>query len=182
MNDMKLLAVVTLPSIYHSCSTWKNLWGEEVTLVSMKNCTYRNVRKHRDINNGEQYIALGISIKFGNLNKIKITSSESKSHLGITGKELTTSLGLKVIRKLKKVERAKFSITEFSRKYLYNIIREFKDVHYKGYVRKRYKHIPPYSYLYTSRNLAKFIMSTQKMSNSRGSVGTQTMITQKVIS
>ena len=26
MNDMKILAVVTLLSIYHGCSTWKTFW------------------------------------------------------------------------------------------------------------------------------------------------------------
>ena len=59
MINMKLLAVVTPPSIYHGCSTQKtfleeNLIGEEkFTLcefiaVNMKNCGDRNVRKHRD--------------------------------------------------------------------------------------------------------------------------------------
>ena len=53
---MKLLAVVTPPSIYHGCSTWKTFWEENYTLgeftpVNMKNCDRHNVRKHREINN-----------------------------------------------------------------------------------------------------------------------------------
>ena len=55
--NMKLLKVVTSPSIYHSCSTWKNFWKEwfklgEFTPVNMKCFGRHNVFKHRDINNG----------------------------------------------------------------------------------------------------------------------------------
>ena len=49
MLNMKLLAVVTPPSIYHGCSFWKTLWEEsftdeekftlgEFSAVNMKNC------------------------------------------------------------------------------------------------------------------------------------------------
>ena len=31
MMNMNILAVVTPPSIYHGCSTWKKLWGESFT-------------------------------------------------------------------------------------------------------------------------------------------------------
>ena len=41
----------------------------------MKICGSFNIKKYREINNGDQYIALGISLKFGNLDKIKITYS-----------------------------------------------------------------------------------------------------------
>ena len=53
---MKLLAVVTLPYIYHGCSTQKKFWEENLTPVNMKNCGHRNVRKHRYIKNVEKYI------------------------------------------------------------------------------------------------------------------------------
>ena len=33
---MKLLSVVTPPSIYHDCYTWKILWEEKFTLVNVK--------------------------------------------------------------------------------------------------------------------------------------------------
>ena len=56
MVNMNILAVVTPPSIYHSCSTQKTLWEESFTgeeklfsAVNMKNCGRRNVRKHKDI-------------------------------------------------------------------------------------------------------------------------------------
>ena len=43
--------------------------------MNTKNYGRQNVRKHRNINNGEQYVVLDISLKFGNLDKMKITSS-----------------------------------------------------------------------------------------------------------
>ena len=60
MMNMKLLAVVTPPFIYHGCSTHKTFWEgkftgqEKLTLgdfsaVNTKNCGFRNVSKHRDI-------------------------------------------------------------------------------------------------------------------------------------
>ena len=51
MMKMKLIAVVTPPSIYHGCSTWKMFWdgkftGEEKLFlaVNMKKCGRCNVR------------------------------------------------------------------------------------------------------------------------------------------
>ena len=57
MMNMKLLSVVTPPSIYYGCSDRKTLWEEEFiseenftlgefTAVNMKNCDHPNVRKH----------------------------------------------------------------------------------------------------------------------------------------
>ena len=99
MNDMELLAVVTPLSIYNGCSTWKTFWEEKFTQVNMKNSGRCNVRKHRDIKNGDQYVVLDISLKFGNLENIKTTYSEPTDYLVIPGKGLITSLGLKAIRR-----------------------------------------------------------------------------------
>ena len=79
--NMNLLAVVTPPFIYHVCSAWARFWKEkftpgEFTPVNMKNRGRRNVRKHREIKNGEKYITLDISMNFGSLDKMKITSSD----------------------------------------------------------------------------------------------------------
>ena len=56
MMNMKLLEVVTPPSIYHGCSTRKTFWEEKFTgkenlflAVNMKNCVRRNVRKPKEI-------------------------------------------------------------------------------------------------------------------------------------
>ena len=83
--NMKLLAVVTPPSIYHDCSTWKMFWEEKFTgeenlflAVNMKNCGPCNVRKHKDIKCSDKYVTFDISLKFDNNDKMKITSSESK--------------------------------------------------------------------------------------------------------
>ena len=58
---------------------------------------------------------------------------------------------------------------------LSNIIKDFKDLPYKGYFRKRFKHMPSDSYFYLTIQLAKFVMI-----NSRGPVITQNMGTQKM--
>ena len=50
--NMKFLVVVTPPSIYHGCSTWKIYWEEKFTPMIMKNCGRHNVSKHRDIKDG----------------------------------------------------------------------------------------------------------------------------------
>ena len=49
--------------------------------VNMKNCGRHNVRKHKEIKGSDKYVTLDISLKFDSLDKIKITSSESKGKL-----------------------------------------------------------------------------------------------------
>ena len=85
---MKLLSVVTPPSIYYGCSAWKTFWEGKFTgkgnlflAVNMKNCGHRNVRKHKDIKGSDKYVTLDISLKFYSLDKMKIISSESKINL-----------------------------------------------------------------------------------------------------
>ena len=88
MMNMQLLEVVTPPSIYRGCSTWKTFWEENITgnenlflAVNMKNCGRCNVSKHKDIKSTDKYVTLDISLKFDILVKMKITSSESKGKL-----------------------------------------------------------------------------------------------------
>ena len=95
--NMKILAVVTPPYIYHGYSTRKTFLEENFIPMNMKNCGCCNIRKHR-----EKYITLDISLKFGSLDKMKILSSYPRDYLVIPGKGLITSLGLKTIRKSKK--------------------------------------------------------------------------------
>ena len=87
MMNMKPLAVVTPPFIYHGCSTRKKFWekkftGEEklFSVVDTKNCGPQNVRKHREIKGSDKYVTLDISLKFDSMDKMKITSSESKDN------------------------------------------------------------------------------------------------------
>ena len=83
--NMKVLVVVTPPSIYHGCSTWNMLWEEKFTgkqdlfhSLNMKNCGRRKVRKHKEIRASDKCVTLNISAKFDSLNKMETTSSESK--------------------------------------------------------------------------------------------------------
>ena len=85
--DMKILAVVTPPSMYPGYLTWKTFWEENFTgeekvfsAVNMKNCGRRNVRKHKDIKCSDNYVTLDISLKLDILDRMKITSSESKEN------------------------------------------------------------------------------------------------------
>ena len=99
---MKFLAVVTPPSIYHGCSTWKMFLEEKFRgkeslflSVNMKNCDSRNVRKHKEIRDSDKYVTLDISEKFDSLNKMETTSSESKEKLERSGKGLVVALAFK---------------------------------------------------------------------------------------
>ena len=74
---MKFLVVVTPPSIYHGCSTWKMFWEEKFTgkqdsfqSVNMKNCGRCKVRKHKEIRGSYKYVTLNISEKFYSLNNM----------------------------------------------------------------------------------------------------------------
>ena len=83
MMNTKLLAFLTPPYIYHGCSTRKKFWEEKFTLgefsaVNMKNCGRRNVRKHTEIKGSDKYVTLYISLKFGSMDKVIITSSDPK--------------------------------------------------------------------------------------------------------
>ena len=69
MVNMKILAAVTPPSIYHDCSTWKTFWEEKFTgeeklfsAVNMKEFVLRIVRKHREIKSSNKYVTLDISL------------------------------------------------------------------------------------------------------------------------
>ena len=121
----------------------------------MKMCGCHNFRRHRDIKNGDKYINLDISLTFGSLDKMKITSSHPNDYLRRPGKGLINLLGIKTIGSSKKNKKARYDINNVSMKDLSNIIKEFEKLPWKGYVRKRLKHAPTDSYFYLSRQLAK---------------------------
>ena len=116
---MKFIVVVTPPSIYHGCSTWKTFWEEKFTgkkqdlfeSVNVRNCGQRNVRKHKNIKGSYKcvtlniYDILNISEKFDDLNKMETTSSESPVDLEISGKGLVTDLALKTKARSKNIKR-----------------------------------------------------------------------------
>ena len=167
--NMKLLAVVTPPSIYHGCSTHKTFWeGKftdeekftlgELSAVNMNNCGSRNVRGNRDIKGSDNYVSLDISLKFGSLDKIRITSSDPKDNLVGLRKGFITSLGLKSNAIPKKYKKARYAIKNVIMNDLSKIIRDFDKLPYKIYERRRPKHDPNDSYFYLSRQLANFLM------------------------
>ena len=126
--------------------------------VNMKNCDRRNVGKHREIRGSDKYVTLDISLKFDILDKIKITSSESKEKLERSRKELITSLGFKDKVRPHKYKNARYAIVNVSKKYLSKIIREFEKLTYESYEKKRPKHEPTDSYFYLARHLVKCMM------------------------
>ena len=92
MMNTKLLSVVTQTYIYHGCCTFKTFLEEkftgeerfkigEFTAVNMRNWGYLNVRKHIEIKGSDNYLALGILLKFGSLYKKRITSSDQTDNL-----------------------------------------------------------------------------------------------------
>ena len=74
---MDFLVVVTPPSFYHGCFTWKTFLEEKFTgkknlflYVNMKNCGCRKVREHKEIKGSDKIVTLDISAKFDSLNKM----------------------------------------------------------------------------------------------------------------
>ena len=170
MMNMKLLSVVSPQSIYHSCSTWKTFWDEKITgkeklfsAVNMKNFGRCNVMKHKEIKGSDKYVTLDISLKFDNLDKMKIAYSESKDKLEILGKELITSLGFNSKVRPKKYKKSRYAIRNVSKKDLSKIIREFETIEKLPYAKKRPKHEPTDSYFYLARQLAKCMMRSDTL-------------------
>ena len=170
---MKLLAVVTPPSIYRGCSTRKTFWEEKFTgkedfflSVNMTNCGRRNVRKHKEIMGNEKYVTLkkhkeirgsdkyvtlDISSKFDSLYKIKITSLESRGKLERSGKGLITSLGFKTKVRSQNYKKARYAIENVSEKDISKNIKKFGKILKLPYKNKRPKHEPNESYFHLSR-------------------------------
>ena len=61
----------------------------------MKKCGRCNVWKNREIKGSDKYVMLDITLEFGSLDKIRMTSSEPEDNLGKSGKGLITSMGIK---------------------------------------------------------------------------------------
>ena len=61
----------------------------------MKNSGGSNVRRHSEIKGSDKYVTLDISLKIYSLDKMKITSSDSRDNLVRPVKGFITSLGIK---------------------------------------------------------------------------------------
>ena len=173
--NINILSVVTPLYIYHGCSTQKMFWEEKFTPVITKKFGRCNVRKHRDINYGDNYTTLYIYLDFGSLENMEITSSEPKYYLGISVKGLITYLGIKNIITQNKNKKARYTITNVSLKNIYRIIKEFEKLPYEGYVQKRFKHLPTDIQFYLAIQLAKCMM---RLNLHIGPVRTQMTTTQ----
>ena len=110
-------------------------WGGKFTgkenlflAVNTKNYGRRNVRKHKEIKGSDKYVTLDISLKFDNLDKMKITSSQSKGKLEKSGKGLITSLGFKAKVRPHKYKKPRYAIGNASKKDLSKIIREIEKI------------------------------------------------------
>ena len=114
--------------------------------------------KHREIKDIDKYIALDILLELGSLDNMVITYSKPKDFLVGSGKGFITSPGVKANVDPKKCKKASYTVEYFSMKDLSNIIREFENLPYKGYERKRPKHQHTDSYFYLARQLAKCVM------------------------
>ena len=167
---MKVLAFLTPPSIYHGCSTQKKFWEEKFTgkenlflAANMENCGRRNVKKQKEIKGSDKYVTLNIPSKFYSLDKIKITSSESKGKLERSGKGLITSLGFKTKATPQKYKKARYAIVNVSKKYLSKIIREFEKFEKLPSEKKRPKNEPTDSYFYLARQISKCMMRSDTL-------------------
>ena len=124
----------------------------------MKNCGRRNVREHKEIKGSDKNVTLDISSKFEILDKMKITSSESKRKLERSGKELIISLGFRAKVRLQKYKTARYVIENFSEKDLSKMIRDFERFYKLPNEKKRPKHKPTDRYSYLARQLTKYMM------------------------
>ena len=95
--------------------------------MNAKNCGRRNVRKHKEIRGSDNYVTLDISWKFDSIEKMKITSSESKGKLKRSGKGLIISMCFKAKVRLHKYKKWRYAIGNVSNKDLSKIIREFEN-------------------------------------------------------
>ena len=78
--------------------------------------------------------------------------------MGIPGKGLITSLGIKTIRMSKKYRKTRYAITNVSLKGISKIIKEFEKFPFGGYVRNKPKHELTDSYFYLARHIDKCMM------------------------
>ena len=108
--------------------------------VDMKNFGRRNARKHKYIKDSDKYSTLDILSMFESLDKMKITSSESKRKFEISGKGLITSLGFKDKVRPQKYKKARYAIRNVSKKDISKSIREFEKFEKLPSEKKRRKH------------------------------------------
>ena len=155
--NMKLLEVLTPPSIYNGCSTCKTFWegkftGEEklFSAANMKNCSRQNVRKHIEINVSDKYAPWKSRWNFTVWKRWKWNLQSQNKNVKIR-KGVDYLYGSHGQSKVTKYKKARYSIRNVSKKDLSKIIREFEKLPYESYERKRPKNEPADSYFYLTR-------------------------------
>ena len=91
---------------------------------------------------------------------MKITSSDSKGKLEISGKGLVTALDFKTKVRSQKYKKARYAIGNVSERDILKIIKEFEKIGKLPYEKKRPKHEPTHSYFHLLRQLVKCIVVT----------------------
>ena len=158
---MKFLELVKTPlAIYHGCSTWKTLWEENSTPVNVASCGRRNIRKHRDIKNVEQWIILNMSYKLDCLDKKNFNSSESKDYMVRPGYRLTKYLDIRTKSSNKK-QKARFDITDITNKDFSQLLKQFKNSPYIGYKSKQVHNEPTKSCFFQIKHITKLTKSNR---------------------
>ena len=71
-----------------------------------------NLQEHKEINNGEQYISLDVSLELGFLENRKVTSSEPRYYVEISVKGMNSCMTLKIRRMSKNKQKAKTATTD----------------------------------------------------------------------
>ena len=119
----------------------------------MRSCGCCNVRKHKEIKNGEQYIFFEISLKFDCPDKREVTNSGSRAYVGRSGKGLTNSMNIRTRRRLNKKQNSRTSITDISSQYFMKLLEEFKYLPYLCYRKKLVKSEPTEAYFFLFSHL-----------------------------
>ena len=135
----------------------------DFTVLNMKSCVRHNVRKHREIKGSDKYVTLEISSKFDSLEKMKITSSQSKGRLERPGKGLINSMGFKAKARPQKYKKARYAIVIVGGKDISKIIKDFEKIEKLPCEKNRTKHEPTESYLHLARQLAKCMMRSDNL-------------------
>ena len=106
----------------------------------------------------DMYEILNISEKFDDLDKMEITSSESKVKMEGSGNGLVTTLALNTKARLKKYKKARYAIGNVSMKDLSNKIKEFEKFVKIPHLKRTPKHEPTLSYFHLVECLRKCMM------------------------
>ena len=107
----------------------KKFWDKKSAAVKVKNCGRHNYKKHSEIKNGEQNIALGFSLVFYCMFNREVKYLESRDYIGMSGKGLSTSLILRT-KSLNNNHKARTSITDINHQYFSKLINTFDNLPY----------------------------------------------------